>query len=122
MTSDDVIQKAIMKAWLHLNDFDPAKGDFSRWFYKILLNCQRDAYRERDEEEFVESVFTAHEPTYTFAHTRLREAAGDNFFICEDILFGYSLDEIAQRHNLTKPAVQQRLKRIAQKQKKNHVQ
>jgi DNA-directed RNA polymerase specialized sigma24 family protein len=90
----------------------------SFWIIGVIHNRATDYHRQyarRREDEFVEETIAAHEPEYNFAHTRLKEASGDNFPIIEDLLLGHSMDETAKKHGLSKKAIQNRIQRIRER-------
>lgn len=49
-TADDVAQEALLKAYLHFNDFN-GKSKFSTWLYRIAYNSFSDWYATTEKKE-----------------------------------------------------------------------
>jgi RNA polymerase sigma factor (sigma-70 family) len=45
----DVVQEALLKAYLHIRKYDPERS-FSTWAYKIVTNCALDYLRKRKDQ------------------------------------------------------------------------
>lgn len=45
--SEDVVQEAFLKVWQRAGSWDPAKGGFKTWFYRVLYNTAVDRMRRR---------------------------------------------------------------------------
>ncbi len=48
-TAEDVVQEALLKAYLHIHRYDPGRS-FSTWAYKIVTNCALDYLRKRKDK------------------------------------------------------------------------
>ena len=44
--AEDVVQEALIKAYLHIRRYDPERS-FSTWVYKIVTNCALDHLRKK---------------------------------------------------------------------------
>ncbi len=49
-TAEDLVSQTFFKALQNIKDFDPNKGKFSSWLYRIAKNCVIDHYRTRKSE------------------------------------------------------------------------
>ncbi len=49
-TADDITQEALLKAYLHFNDFN-GKSKFSTWLYRIAYNSFSDWYATTEKKE-----------------------------------------------------------------------
>jgi RNA polymerase sigma-70 factor (ECF subfamily) len=47
-TAEDVVQEALIKAYLHIRRYDPERS-FSTWAYKIVTNCALDHLRKKKD-------------------------------------------------------------------------
>src|SRR5687768_2047795 len=47
-TAEDIVQEALIKAYLHIHRYDPERS-FSTWAYKIVTNCALDHLRKRKD-------------------------------------------------------------------------
>lgn len=47
-TAEDVVQEALIKAYLHIRRYDPGRS-FSTWIYKIVTNCALDYLRKKKD-------------------------------------------------------------------------
>ncbi len=48
-TADDIAQEALLKAYLHFNDFN-GKSKFSTWLYRIAYNSFSDWYTQTEKK------------------------------------------------------------------------
>ena len=44
--AEDAVQEALLKGYLHLDDYDPTRP-FKGWWFAVLANCCRDLLRRR---------------------------------------------------------------------------
>ena len=44
--AEDLAGLVFLKAWQNMNTFDPAKGTFKSWLYRIAHNVLIDSYRK----------------------------------------------------------------------------
>jgi RNA polymerase sigma-70 factor (ECF subfamily) len=49
-TAEDLVSQTFFKALRSVKDFNPDKGEFSSWLYRIAKNCVIDHYRTRKSE------------------------------------------------------------------------
>ena len=49
-TAEDIVSQTFFKALQNIKDFDPGKGKFSSWLYRIARNLVIDHYRTRKSE------------------------------------------------------------------------
>lgn len=47
--AEDIVQEALIKAFLKVGTYDPARS-FSTWVYKIVTNCALDYLRKRKDQ------------------------------------------------------------------------
>ncbi|GAB5487414.1 MAG: sigma-70 family RNA polymerase sigma factor [Parasphingorhabdus sp.] len=47
-TAEDVVQDVIILVWTKAHQFDPAKGAFSSWLFRMVRNCWIDHKRKHD--------------------------------------------------------------------------
>ena len=47
-TAEDVVQDVIILVWTKAHQFDPAKGAFSSWVFRMVRNCWIDHKRKHD--------------------------------------------------------------------------
>ena len=75
--ANDLVQETLMRAWSHLDSFEPGTN-MSAWLFTILRNHFRTEYRKRRREVedadggYAERLTTPEEQT---AHIRVRRAA-----------------------------------------------
>ncbi|MDX1535365.1 MAG: sigma-70 family RNA polymerase sigma factor [Candidatus Spechtbacterales bacterium] len=55
--TEDLTSDAFFKAMDKIDTFNPSKGNFSSWLYKIALNTVRDYYRTKHESMNVEDFW-----------------------------------------------------------------
>ena len=54
-TAEDITGQTFLKALEYLKSFDPGKGRFNSWLYRIAVNCINKHFnKDRDTEEFVD--------------------------------------------------------------------
>lgn len=71
--AEDVAQEAFVRAYTRLDRFDPAKGRFSTWLYKIATNLAIDYLRKhtrRVEVEDIEAIAELTMPLHLEAEAR----------------------------------------------------
>ncbi len=56
-TAEDLTSQTFMKAMEHIGDYDPRKGKFSSWLYRIAQNTFIDHYRARKLTVSMDEVF-----------------------------------------------------------------
>lgn len=77
--------------------------------YMTLMEYSFAFLNERltdNEKELIESSVAPIDGEYNFTHKKLREAAGDDFPIIEDLLRGLTMSEVAKLHKTTKSAIE----------------
>src|SRR5215203_7019074 len=45
--SEELLQEVFLKVWRSSHTFDPSRGSFSTWLYRVTRNCVLDLYRRR---------------------------------------------------------------------------
>jgi RNA polymerase sigma-70 factor, ECF subfamily len=45
--SEELVQEVFLKVWRSSSTFDPSRGSFSTWLYKVTRSCALDLYRKR---------------------------------------------------------------------------
>jgi RNA polymerase sigma-70 factor, ECF subfamily len=48
--AEDIVQEAMVRAWNHVSDFDPARAQFRTWLYRIVVNLSIDRRRRGEAE------------------------------------------------------------------------
>jgi len=46
-SSEELVQEVFLKVWRSSSTFDPSRGSFSTWLYKVTRSCALDLYRKR---------------------------------------------------------------------------
>jgi RNA polymerase sigma-70 factor (ECF subfamily) len=46
-SAEEVVQEVFLKVWRSSQTFDPSRGDFSTWLYRVARNVALDLYRKR---------------------------------------------------------------------------
>ncbi len=78
-TAEDIVSDVFHKAYERLASFDPKKGNFSQWIYRIARNAVIDHYRTQKKTVDIEDVFdigeedrtvAEHDVLLTMAHVR----------------------------------------------------
>jgi RNA polymerase sigma-70 factor, ECF subfamily len=54
--AEDVAQESFIKAYYQLNEFDPNKGRFSTWLYKIATNTALNYLRKNKRQVIIEDI------------------------------------------------------------------
>lgn len=60
--AEDVVQECFIKAYKNIRSFNPKKGSWSSWVYRIAHNCAMDSFKKRkkdltvDEDEWWDTV------------------------------------------------------------------
>ncbi len=50
--AEDLLQETFWRVWLSARTFDPSRGDFCRWIYRVALNVSRnEMFRRRNRRE-----------------------------------------------------------------------
>lgn len=55
-TAEDIVSDAFLKAFNRISTYDPAKGSFSSWLYRIARNSVIDHYRANEEVSNIEDI------------------------------------------------------------------
>ena len=45
--AEDLVQDVFLKVWRSADTFDPSRGSFSTWLYRVTRSCALDLYRKR---------------------------------------------------------------------------
>ena len=45
--AEELVQEVFLKVWRSSNTFDPSRGSFSTWLYRVTRSCALDLYRKR---------------------------------------------------------------------------
>src|SRR5829696_10294066 len=45
--AEELVQEVFLKVWRSSQTFDPSRGSFSTWLYRVTRNCALDLYRKR---------------------------------------------------------------------------
>jgi RNA polymerase sigma-70 factor (ECF subfamily) len=61
--AEDIAQEAFVRAYTQLERFDPARGRFSTWLYRIATNLAIDQLRKNKPQVTVEDIEAAAEVT-----------------------------------------------------------
>lgn len=61
-TAEDLVQEAMVRAWERTSRFDPRRGLFTTWLYRIVVNLCID-YRRRKQPEPIPDDFDPADPT-----------------------------------------------------------
>jgi RNA polymerase sigma-70 factor, ECF subfamily len=46
-SAEELVQEVFLKVWRSSSTFDPSRGSFSTWLYKVTRSCALDLYRKR---------------------------------------------------------------------------
>ena len=60
-TSEDLVQEAMVRAWLQARNFDPRRAQFTTWLYRIVTNLCID-YRRRIRPDTLPDDFDQIDP------------------------------------------------------------
>jgi RNA polymerase sigma-70 factor (ECF subfamily) len=61
--AEDIVQEAMVRAWKQIGSFDPERGRFTTWLYRIVVNLCIDD-RRRSKPEQMADDFDAADPAY----------------------------------------------------------
>ncbi|MFA5582472.1 MAG: sigma-70 family RNA polymerase sigma factor [Paracoccaceae bacterium] len=117
--AEDAVQDALTKLWLSAARFEPARGSFSAWWRRILMNCTLDARRRLRPvtplDDIAETADPAPDPLADAETTDLaaqvqlamaqlpaRQRAAMTLFYSEDL----SMKEIADALDSTPKAIE----------------
>ena len=45
--AEELVQEVFLKVWRSSHTFDPSRGSFSTWLYRVTRSCALDLYRKR---------------------------------------------------------------------------
>src|SRR5215216_1979838 len=45
--AEELVQEVLLKVWRSSGTFDPSRGSFSTWLYRVTRSCAFDLYRKR---------------------------------------------------------------------------
>src|SRR5919206_878095 len=45
--AEELVQEVFLKVWRSSRTFDPSRGSFSTWLYRVTRSCALDLYRKR---------------------------------------------------------------------------
>jgi len=120
---EDIVQETFLSAFAHICRFDPEKGSFSTWIYRIARNLALNARKKKREEPLPEDFVMADERTPADAaqnkeiFRRLDQALEELkfqdrvIFVLAD-LEGFSYEDIARIEGVRLGTVKSRLARI----------
>lgn len=125
---DDVVSESYLKIMLYINSYDCSQDGYN-WMYQITKNVAFT--HNTDEKKLADS-----ERRYAIEHQLTVEDNCFNevefFMLIEPLddmdreiaiarfLFGYTLEDIGKRYNITKVAIHQRIAKICKIIKKNY--
>ena len=46
-SAEELVQDVFLKVWRSSHTFDPSRGSFSTWLYRVTRSCAMDLYRKR---------------------------------------------------------------------------
>jgi RNA polymerase sigma-70 factor, ECF subfamily len=46
-SAEELVQEVFLKVWRSSRTFDPSRGSFSTWLYRVTRSCALDLYRKR---------------------------------------------------------------------------
>ena len=46
-SAEELVQEVFLKVWRSSRNFDPSRGSFSTWLYRVTRSCALDLYRKR---------------------------------------------------------------------------
>jgi DNA-directed RNA polymerase specialized sigma24 family protein len=116
---DDLINETVLTV-LEKADALSADRPFGFWLIRVIKNKLTDTYRSSPNNTLAPlSDGWCVEDRYVCNYSRLAPLFGKNVTIVDDLMDGFTLDEVAARHNTTKKAIQNRINRVRQKQVKN---
>ena len=46
-SAEELVQEVFLKVWRSASTFDPSRGSFSTWLYRVTRSCALDLYRKR---------------------------------------------------------------------------
>jgi RNA polymerase sigma-70 factor (ECF subfamily) len=49
--AEELVQEVFLKVWRSAGSFDPSRGSFSTWLYRVTRSCATDLYRKRTRRE-----------------------------------------------------------------------
>jgi RNA polymerase sigma-70 factor, ECF subfamily len=49
--AEELVQEVFLKVWKSAGSFDPLRGSFSTWLYRVTRSCATDLYRKRVRRE-----------------------------------------------------------------------
>lgn len=65
---EDLAQDALLRVLERLDQFDPRRGPFEAWLWRVVLNTARDAGRAARRREFLLERLAGHRATSDTAH------------------------------------------------------
>lgn len=118
--AEDLLQEAIIKAFVKYDQYDPQKGAMKGWFTKILFSCLWDYLREQRKPPQILDIDSATEAdlsSYTEDKelvTLLEEISNPlhKKMLYAKLVFGYSYGETAEMLNTTKTSVRKTVQRF----------
>ena len=48
--AEELVQEVFLKVWRSSGTFDPSRGSFSTWLYRVTRSCALDLYRKRSHK------------------------------------------------------------------------
>ena len=49
--AEELVQEVFLRVWRASHTFDPSRGSFSTWLYRVTRSCATDLYRKRTRRE-----------------------------------------------------------------------
>lgn len=122
--AEEAVQDTLLRAWRHVHQFDPARGTVAAWLFGIARNVTVDWYRRQsvrpplvgaiDDDQAADGDLTEAEVERTLEAWQLAEALHGlsqqhRDAVVEVHYLGYSVREVAERHDLPTGTVKSRL-------------
>ncbi len=75
-TAEDIVSQTFFKALSNIKSFDPSKGKFSSWLYRIARNCVIDYYRTKRTEVDIYDIWDLADRQDVKRDTELKDKLG----------------------------------------------
>ena len=74
MTAEDLTSQTFLRALEHIGSYNPNKGAFSTWLYRIARNAVTDHYRTKREHVNIERVWDLPSDDHPFLETSQKQS------------------------------------------------